>query len=214
MADLEAEAASSALASWGFVVVAPESCVPPSGWSCLDTLWRDQLHVIDAGRANSSLHLGFAAANFSRTGVVGHSYGADATVTAATTSDRGVAAAVALHPAHDANAANITVPTMVITGSDDLICPAKDAVFVYREISARPKILLELKGGTHLEPCMPLGRNRMSPSFTMFLACHLGAWNQAEGCAFVEGVDGRAVCAQTNVTLSRCDVAAAETVTV
>ncbi len=207
----------TALASWGFVVIAPESCVPPTGWSCLKTLYQDQLHVVAAAKANISLHPGFASANFTRVGVIGHSYGADATVTAAASAGFGVAAAVVLHPAHDENAADVTVPTMVVTGSRDLICPPSGAVFVYGAISARPKILLELKGGTHMEPTrVPIwwtgkdGQNRMSPSFTMFLACHLEAWNKAEGCAFVEGADGRAVCDQPNITLSRCEVEGVE----
>lgn len=184
----------------------------PSGWSCIDTLYQDQLHVVAAAKANVSLHPGFAFANFTRVGVIGHSYGADATVTAATSTDFGVAAAVVLHPARDENAANVTVPTMVVTGSRDSICPPEDAVFVYGAIPARPKSLLELKGGTHMEPTRVQGRNRMSPSFTMFLACHLEAWNKAEGCAFIEGGDGRAVCDQPNVTLSRCEVKGVESV--
>lgn len=201
-----------ALASWGYVVVAPESCVPPTGWACYKTLYKDQLHVVAAAKANRTLHLGFAFANFTRVGVIGHSYGADATVTAATIDGLGISAAVVLHPAHDANAAQIKVPTMVVTGSADLICPPSDATFVYDQIPSRPKYLLELQGATHMEPTrVPIwwrgvdGRNRMSPSFTMFLACHLSAWNEKEGCEFIGGAGGKAVCNQ-NITLTKCEV--------
>jgi hypothetical protein len=203
----------SALASWGFVVVAPESCVPPTGWSCLKTLYKDQLHVVAAAKANRTIHPGFSSANFSRIGVIGHSYGADATVTSAGIEGFGVAAAVVLHPAHDANAAQIKVPTMVVTGSRDLICPPGDAAFVYDQIPTRPKYLLELEGATHMEPTrVPIwwsgvdGRNRMSPSLTMFLACHLAAWNEKDACQFISGTSGRAVCNQ-NLTFSKCEVA-------
>jgi len=199
------------LASWGYVVVAPDSCVPPVGWSCEDTLWKDQLRTVTVAKADPSVHTGFSAANFTRVGVIGHSYGADATVYSAGAD--GVAAAVVMHPARIPEAADINVPTMVITGSKDVICPPQDAQFVYDLIQARPKYLLELKGGTHMEPTvLPVwihgkdGQNRMSPSLTMFLACHLWAWNAEEGCAFVQGVSGEEVCNQSNITMSKCDV--------
>lgn len=40
----------------------------------------------------------------------------------------------------------------------------------------------------------------------MFLACHLQSWNAADGCAFVYGASGEAVCTQQNLTFTKCNV--------
>lgn len=197
------------VASFGFVVVAPQSC-PTQGCG---SYYKDMLATIAACRANSSLHPALASANLTRVGVFGHSQGGVATVEAAAHDGYGIAAAAANHPCN-ADGGKVRVPTMFITGSSDPTCGPR---YSEAEFAADPtpgKVLFVIDGAVHEEPtdCCPgptkpggCGAdpahpqpcpNREDAPAARFLACHI----KGEYCD-----DVQRICEQ-DFKLSECKV--------
>lgn len=113
------------VASYGFIIIAPESC--PSK-ECFSGYSADQLAALAACASTPSLHPACAMVDGSTgTGVFGHSMGAMATVKSAersAASGHNIKAAVPLHPCYDVwmAPAEVSVPIMFTTGSADTIC--------------------------------------------------------------------------------------------
>ena len=83
------------IASWGFVVIAPNSC--PQLW-CTENFTEDVARSI---RDSKGLHAALLAADYSRTGVVGQSMGGNTAMKIATwdaVTELNIRAAVALEP--------------------------------------------------------------------------------------------------------------------
>lgn len=199
------------VASYGFVIVAPESC--PT-WECFSGYCVDQMETIRACAKDPSLHSALATADFSNVGVYGHSMGAMATVGTAGgsasckfDSTLNVKAAVAQHPCWDIsmNASPIKIPIMFTAGSTDSICEDGCSQRFYDQIKNSPsKIMFDVKGASHFEPT-DIGSNSEVPAVAKFLSC----WLRDENCDQVYGTSGKEICSQiaAGASLSECTVA-------
>ena len=186
--------------SYGFIVVAPETC---SAKECFSNYAKDQVAAIGACKANPGLHKALRAATFDKVGVFGHSMGAMATLASAGGSNtlsidpaaHGIVAAASMHPCQDIylNGAKVRVPTLISTGSSDTICADGCAERYYGAMPAGVnKALLSVKGATHFDPTdgRPGSLNRGDEAVALYLACHV----RGEHCNEVYGALNQALC--------------------
>jgi hypothetical protein len=184
--------------SYGFVVVAPETCPDKE---CFSTFAKDQIATIDACKADPSLHPALKAATFDKVGVFGHSMGAMATVASAGGSslhinpaDHGIVAAVSMHTCQDLfeTGTSVSVPIMFTTGSSDKVCADGCAQKYYNQVpTSDNKVLLSVLGASHFDPTNT-GSNREDEAIALFLTCHV----RGEHCDEVYGPTGKAICSQ------------------
>ena len=179
-----------AVAQYGFIVMAPMSCPLAE---CYSSYSYDQLATaVSAASMGASLHPALAAADFSRIGVYGHSMGAMATMlSAAYASKYQIGAAVCQHTCIDAGTVGsaVQVPIMYTTSSGDTICPSSYTHTFYDQTHTR-KVLWEIEGSSHFEPCDTQGALREIEPSARFLACEL----RGERCDEVYGASGQAIC--------------------
>ena len=166
----------SAVAEYGFIVVAPQSCpVKDCGARFAD----DLLATLAACKANGvGLHPGLARADFSRTAVYGHSMGGMATVRAAAASGYNLKAAVAQHPCIDptagqpASAVEINMPILYVTGLLDTICPLVYTTEFYEVTPEKPRVAISWNTVTLMDPVNGFPNKELDPT-GRFLACHV-----------------------------------------
>ena len=144
------------VAGMGMIVVAAEPT--RRGESCSpDTESQDMLHVLDACKSNRSLHPALAHADFSSTGIFGHSMGGEASPLAANAALKrggyGLKAMLSSHSwfkgqdAVDA-AKNLTgIATMFTSCEDDGHHAAVDKA-VFEACPGRPKVFANLVNGS------------------------------------------------------------------
>lgn len=198
------------VASYGFVIVAAESCPMIE---CFSGYCKDQMATIRACLKNPSLHPALASADFSKVGVYGHSMGAMATLgsvggSASCREDPtlNIKVAVSQHPCSDPmeNASPISVPIMFTAGSSDRICADGCAQKYFNQITRSPsKIMFDVRGASHFEPT-GMGSNSEVPAIAYFFSC----WLRDENCDKVYGNSGKAICNQiaAGASLSECTV--------
>ena len=178
------------LASYGFIVLAPMSCPLKE---CYSSYSYDQLATaVSARNMGASLHPALAYADFTKVGVYGHSMGAMATMlSAAYASKYNIVAAAAQHPCVDEGTipGSIQVPIMYTSATGDSICAHTFADNFYAATPGR-KVLWELQGSSHFEPCDGQGQLRECEPVARFLACEI----RGESCDLVYGSDGQAIC--------------------
>jgi len=184
------------VASYGFVIVAAESCPLVE---CFSGYCHDQMQTIRACKQNPALHPALASADFSNVGIYGHSMGAMATLGSVGGSlsckvdfSLKIKAAVAQHPCWDINmgASYIALPIMFTAGSTDKICPDGCSKNFFNQITKSPsKIMFDVKGANHFEPTN-LGSRSEVPAVAYFLSC----WLRNENCDKVYGSSGREIC--------------------
>lgn len=183
------------VASLGLIVIAPFQGKDTS--KCHHLFADDMLNAIEQTRSRGAwLHPALAHADFSRTGIMGHSKGAKYTPLAASKGRKshGVAAAVVScdtpkkHPAHE-------VPTMYVTGSLDGMVKNKSLEHFFEESAARPKIYAKLRDAYHMEVQEGM---RMNILTARFLSCHV-ALNQ-DDCQVIYGTGKNTMCNMNNYT--------------
>merc|ERR1711937_261591 len=107
------EPLQESVASLGFIIIAPKT-------GCCNDHGQDILHVLDKSRYTPSLHKALDQADWTKTGIYGHSFGSawstDAVRRAQADPDYKdrVKAAVFSHGGHKAD--DITIPSMFTTG--------------------------------------------------------------------------------------------------
>ena len=173
------------LASYGLVVIAPMSC--PDGF-CPVQLADDLGSVLTTCDAKRGLHPGLKNANFSRTGVAGHSMGGTAAgymAAANSTSRHLVHAYVGLHGTPISKERGLNMPTMYTTGGNDVIVlPEVVRASFSASTNAHPCVFAQLSDATHFEPTNPLpGHFRLNPYVAQFFLCHLSG--QQEACTHI-----------------------------
>lgn len=203
----------SLVASYGFVIVAPDSCPTIE---CFSGYASDQLATIDSCFKNSgqpgkgkALHPSLVYADFAHIGIYGHSMGGMATMKSAEYAKQyTISAAVAQHPCRDIyeKPGDIACPIMYTAGTADTICADGCSKTFYEQTSvskAGSKILFDVAGASHFEPTST-GKNSEVPAVAFFLTCHL----RNENCDKVYGADGKAICKQIYAgdTLGDCQV--------
>ena len=168
------------VAGMGMIVLAAEptrvgeACSP-------DTEWQDMLRVLDACKANRTLHAALAHADFTSTGIFGHSMGAEASPLAANAAlDRGGYGLKAMLSSHswfkgqdsiDA-VKNLTgIATMFTSCENDGHHAAANKI-AFESCPGRPKVFANLVNGSHMEPIHG-GRNNEFDA--RFLACHVAS---------------------------------------
>lgn len=199
------------MASYGFVIVATESCPTTE---CFAGFAADMLATVKACRDDPSLHPALATADFSRVGVFGHSMGAMAALAAAgpykgaDPSAYNIKAVVSQHPCSDPTVprlgADVTVPVMFTAGSADTLCEDGCAWSMRDKATKAPsRVMFDLKGTTHFEPCNAGGGKAgggglEDTAVALFLSC----WVRGDHCDKVYGASGRAICGQIPPTAS------------
>jgi hypothetical protein len=186
------------VASYGFIIVAAESCPEIE---CFSGYCADQQQTIRACKSNPGLHSALANADFSTVGVYGHSMGAMATLGSIGGSrscrfdaSLNIKAAVAQHPCWDPTmqASPVTLPIMFTAGSVDSICEDGCSERFFEQITkSSSKIMYDVKGANHFEPTF-LGSNSEVPAVAYFFTC----WLRNEQCDKVYGSSGNAICGQ------------------
>lgn len=164
----------STIASLGLIVIAPFT----TGGLCV-------LEFVDMLRALRSthffdLHPALGKADFSRTGIVGHSMGGFEATLAGSFPLLNIQAVVASHGA--SLTLTKTVPTMFTTGTADMVVSPLIPLAAFKLCPARPKIFVNLVGGDHMEP-----RNggRMNLLTAKFLSCHIN--QRQDHCEVIYG---------------------------
>ena len=139
-----------------------------------------RLLALKASRhGGASLHPALATADWSRTGVFGHSMGGMSTPTAASARGYNITAMLASHGALFAG--GVHVPAMFTTGSADTTVDPASVKSAFDACPARPKVFAELVGAGHMEPRD--GGRRLNLFDAHFLACHVS--KRAESCTAI-----------------------------
>lgn len=191
---------TKSVASLGIVVVAPAT----SGGRCDDNHWKDMLHALDGSKSKVSLHEALGHVDWNRTAIFGHSMGGFASILAGAAAMKeperyNVKAVLASHGYigdADADAANITVPAMFTTGTEDHRQTVKAQ---FDACPGRPKVLAEVDGAQHMEPMSP---GRLNPFDAHFLGCHLAGLEGS--CDKVYGKAADSMCQANTMTI--CDL--------
>lgn len=160
------EPLQESVASLGFIIMAPKT-------GCCNDHGQDILHVFDWCRYNttedgSPLHEALNHADWTRTGIFGHSFGSawatDAVRRAQGSSyDYGVKAAVFSHGGHKAD--DITIPSMFTTGRG-----GGSDYNMYSACPADHKVYAAAKGASHMEP---IQGGRLNAFDGHFMGCHV-----------------------------------------
>lgn len=187
------------LASFGFIVIGPESC--PHVYC--ENFYKDGLHTVDVVMKNSSLHpIIKKNADLSKKGVFGHSMGGAATVFMANNAE--FLGAVALHPSTfmGDGSTGVKDPLFYVTGSADSIVPPAGVIRSYKKDPIKPKVVAEITGANHFEPTT-LGKNRITPYVNQYMLCHVKGEKSA--CPYIYGKDASSVCGQKKIPMSECE---------
>lgn len=187
---------TESVASLGIIVVAPAT----SGGRCDDNHWKDMLHALAGSKEKTSLHKALGHVDWNRTAIFGHSMGGFATVLATAEALKSpekynVKAALASHGyIGDAtsSAAEITVPAMFTTGTEDRHGTVRGQ---FQAAKGFPKILAQVEGAQHMEPMSP---GRLNPFDAHFLGCHLAALQSS--CDKVYGDGSDSMCKANKMT--------------
>lgn len=141
------------LASWGFVVIAPQSALEffPSHQGYADDMRQCLYWLRDQGRAPTSAWHGVVSSN--RWGLSGHSMGGGANVLAAADEPEidavaNLAAAETYPSAVDA-IPNVAAAICLISGSDDRIAPPRWHTYPFYRHAGAPRLYAELQGASH-----------------------------------------------------------------
>jgi dienelactone hydrolase len=187
------------VASLGLIVIAPFQGMDMS--RCGSLFADDMLNALEQAKLQGEqLHPALATADFSRTGIMGHSKGAKYAPLAASTGrhSHGVAAVVVScdtpkkHPAHE-------VPTMYVTGSLDKFDEHNSLERFFKESAARPKVYAKLKDAYHMEVQEGMRLNVLT---ARFLSCHVGS--NPDDCEVIYGTGEDSMC-QANA-YTKCSV--------
>lgn len=193
-----------AIASHGFVLVAPMSC--PNVWC--PNFYEDVVITYQTClKKKSSLHPALKTANFENVGVVGHSMGAMSAVLTGGHNSVNAKAVVALHPcftnADPTPAGDNTVPTMYWTGTKDTTCPSSESEEGFKLTKYKPSTYSNLVGAAHTE-CMTGAPNRENPYVIQFLKCL--TMSNATSCDIIEGTGKYSLCHNGNYTYNGCTI--------
>jgi dienelactone hydrolase len=187
------------VASLGLIVIAPFQGMDMS--HCGSLFADDMLNALEQAKLQGEqLHPALATADFSRTGIMGHSKGAKYAPLAASKGrhSHGVAAVVVScdtpkkHPAHE-------VPTMYVTGSLDKFDEHNSLERFFKESAARPKVYAKLKDAYHMEVQEGMRLNVLT---ARFLSCHVGS--NPDDCEVIYGTGEDSMC-QANA-YTKCSV--------
>jgi hypothetical protein len=192
-----------AVASFGFIIVAPDSC---PAIECFSAYSKDQLAALKAVKDDPTLHPSLATADFNKTGIFGHSMGAMSTIVSdGKAADYNIKAAVSMHTCSDIgiHSASAQMPILFTTGSADKICGSGCTDLYYPGVKPS-KALFNIKGASHFEPSN-LGDASEKYAIAYWFACHI----RGEQCDRVYGPSGKALCDQlpSNHSLTDCKVA-------
>jgi len=191
-----------AVASFGFIIVAPDSC---PAVECFSRYSKDQLAALKAVKEDPTLHPSLATADFNNAGVFGHSMGAMSSIVSdGKASEYSIKAAVSMHTCSDLGirSAAAQMPILFTTGSADKICGSGCTDLYYPGVKPS-KALFNIKGATHFEPSN-LGDASEKYAIAYWFACHI----RGEQCDRVYGSSGKALCDQlpSSHSLADCKV--------
>lgn len=175
------------VASLGLIVIAPFSGMDTQ---CGSKFAHDMVRVLNSTKAGGTdLHPALATADWSRTGIFGHSRGGKYVPAAASEAkELNVVAAIASsgkphsHPKHE-------VPTMFMTGTLDKADTDNSTWTYFEDCNATNKVYANLIGGYHME--VQEGQ-RLNVLAAQFLACHVSL--SEEDCEVIYGTGPGTIC--------------------
>jgi len=194
---------ASDVASWGFIVAGPESCRS----AYCDDFYADGIHTLLTMKKNTSIHSSLKTADFSTTGVFGHSMGGDATVHLSNNpGGANFKAGVALHPSTMVEdfSTGVTIPLWYATGSRDTVVPPAGVVRSYDRDRHKPKVIAEITGAAHNEPVTgnPM---RWTPYIAKYLICHVKGDKNA--CPYIYEKGSDSLCGNAKIKMTKCETA-------
>jgi dienelactone hydrolase len=184
------------IASYGFIVVAPNSCPVACDFR------KDMMATLDGVGITPVLHPALSTADLSRTGIMGYSNGAAASYSLstdkATLSKYNAKAVVVQHEGCEEagrpprRCGTPQVPIMFTSGSLEVFGPMQWANTnrAYRSATQKPSVFISLAGAAHV----PVDFDDTEP-IAQFMSC----WVRGEqsNCDKIFGQTGRAVCNQS-----------------
>lgn len=187
------------VASLGFVVVAPAT------GNCNDHS-SDILGAIEWSRTNASLHEALSHVDWSREGIIGHSFGgAHGMAAVAYALERpdeySMKAGVFSHGSSGNAAPNITCPAMFTSGGED---HRGSHHHDFEATASKQKVFAEADGARHMEP---MHAGRLNPFDAHFLGCHVA--DLQTSCDMIYG-DGPTTICQAN-QMKSCEICKPET---
>jgi len=191
---------NEAVASWGFIIVAPESC----RLRYCRNFYKDGVHTLQACEKNTTIHSSLETADFSHVGVFGHSMGGDATVHLANNPDGATfLAAIAMHPSTfmEDSSSGVTIPLWYTTGSIDSIVKPAGVIKSYGKDPTKPKVIAEVINATHFEPTVGHPQ-RLTPYVAKYLLCHIKGDTTA--CPYIYGTSSSSLCSNSTVKMALC----------
>eukprot|EP01059_Diplonema_ambulator_P027868 TRINITY_DN46547_c0_g1_i1.p1 TRINITY_DN46547_c0_g1~~TRINITY_DN46547_c0_g1_i1.p1 ORF type:complete len:266 (+),score=34.95 TRINITY_DN46547_c0_g1_i1:48-845(+) len=183
------------LASFGMIVVAPESCV----FSYCEEFWKDQLGAINACH-NTSLHQSFRHIDFNKVGIIGHAMGGQATEQSAEhAKGYNIRGAVALNPISKVEwAEKIDIPIFYSTGTKDETATPEMVKTAYDATQpVTGTMYTNLVGAGHYEPTN-LGGHQLNRFAALFLSCYVGG--VASSCPWI----GPDLCTRSGIDFADC----------
>lgn len=186
------------VASLGMIVMAPMT----SGGACDES--DDLLHALKGSKGNTALHKALKYADFSRSGVMGHSMGAYSAVQAVSKADASYNLKAVMVSHEGARPGETTVnmpkdvPAMFTSGGKDGYNSRGSVKALYDAAPSRPKVWASYKDGEHMEPLLG---GHLNPFDAHFLACYLLPLESS--CDFIYGKGKDTLCEKN--TMDGCE---------
>jgi dienelactone hydrolase len=176
------------VASLGLIVIAPFG--GKDLHSCGKAFADDLLNAINGSRAGgAALHPALARANWSRTGLLGHSKGGKYTALAAMRqTDHNIKAFVSSCDV-PSEQYDLDMPAMFTTGTLDKFDVDNQSLAYFRKYTGRPKVYTSLQDAYHMEVQEGMRLNILT---AQFLSCHVSEWQ--EDCDVIYGTGTKSLC--------------------
>jgi len=185
------------IADQGLIVIAPFSGKDMNNL-CLCTFADDMIHALSETKAGGAvLHPIFARADWSSTGMFGHSRGAKCAPLAAANApvDLNVAAVLVSSqaPEEQYRPATLDIPTMMVCGTDDKEGVEETVTAFADSINPPSKVFVDLVGMRHMEITH---EGRLNIYMAKFLSCHVAG--KEDDCEVVYGAGANSLCQKYN----------------
>jgi dienelactone hydrolase len=189
------------VSSLGLIVIAPFQGKDPH--PCKKAFADDLLNAIQGSKeGGAELHPALSTANWTKTGIFGHSKGAKYATLAASKGkeSHGVSAVVCSSDAPSKHYRN-TVPTMLTTGTLDKFNDEDQILHYWERSTAEPKVYVNLKDAYHMEVQEGMRLNLLTGQF---LSCHVSG--NPEDCNVIYGTGDDSICKVNDYADGSCCV--------
>merc|ERR1712228_491641 len=177
--------------SYGYVIVAPEACL-----GLCTSFYQDVMRTIMTVKSKKdALSKGLSIANFTKSGLFGHSMGGITTLNLADNATLlGLTTGVVMHGDNNESVNDaVEIPLFFLTGSDDSIINPEFVFESFQDVSVEPKVFAEIEGANHFEPCTD-NPDREAAYIALWFDCWLKDNSTACGEYFFDSSSKNNIC--------------------